>query len=264
MRRSSRLEPVRGSEHLAFRREEDRDSFFTEALGEPPSVYGERVISLEESVFRHWEPGRSKLGAAVTKGWEVPLPHEGERWLYLGAATGTTASHVADLVGARGAVYAVEFSVRPFSRLLSLAKHYPNLLPVLADARRPADYLGSVPPVDGLYVDVAQPDLVEITRRNARYFLRDLGALLLVVKTASMGRSRGPRAHLEGAVRELDELFDLNEPMNLEPFHRRHYLVGGTATRRLFQEEPASLPTPGTTTRPDPRAPAVPSPRPRP
>ena len=109
----------------------------TEALGDPPEVYGERIAAFEDRILRRWEPGRSKLAAAILRGYEGPLPSPSEKWLYLGAASGTTASHVADLVGGEGTVYAVEKSLRPIVRLLRLAERYPNLLPILGDARRP-------------------------------------------------------------------------------------------------------------------------------
>lgn len=222
------------SERLWRRGSDDPPSYWTEALAEPPDVYGERTAVSEGKVLRRWDPGRSKLGAAIAKGWTEPLPRDGERWLYLGAATGTTASHVADLAGPGGVVYAVEKSVRPFARLLRLAERYPNLAPILSDARRPADYLGLVPPVDGLYVDIAQPDQVAIAIENARLYLEGDGALLLALKTASMGRARTAREHLEAAVGELGRGFELEATEPLEPFHKRHYLIGARPTRRLF------------------------------
>ncbi|MCI4317530.1 MAG: fibrillarin-like rRNA/tRNA 2'-O-methyltransferase [Thermoplasmata archaeon] len=200
-------------------------------------MYGERTLAVPGGTLRRWEPGRSKLGAALAKGWIEPIPRPGERWLYLGASTGTTTSHVADLVGPEGRVYSLERSIRPFARLLSLSEKYPNILPILGDARHPEEYLGSVPPVDGVYVDVAQADQVDIAWENARHFLRGSGSLLLALKTSSMGRTMEPRAHLAAATERLTVGFELLPPVGLDPFHRRHYLVGGLATRRLYTEE---------------------------
>jgi fibrillarin-like pre-rRNA processing protein len=208
------------------RDEEGRRVAFTAGLGSPPAVYGERILVGGGRNWRRWDPTRSKLGAAVVKGWDDPLPRLGERWLYLGAATGTTASHVADLVGPTGGVYAVERSVRPFTRLLATAERYPNLFPILADARVPGRYVGDVPMVEGLYIDIAQPDQLEIVLTNARWFLRDRGALLFAVKTASMGRERSPQSHLHDVVRRLESEFEVRSSLALDPMHRRHYLVG--------------------------------------
>jgi fibrillarin-like pre-rRNA processing protein len=238
MRAPARYQRLGRSQRLARRAGDDPPSFWTEALGDPPSVYGERIVVSEGRTLRRWDPSRSKLGAALAKDWTEPLPREGERWLYLGAATGTTVSHVADLLGPTGAVYAVEKSVRPFSRLLLLSERYPNLAPILADARRPLDYISLVPPVDGVYIDVAQPDQVAIAVANARLFLRSDGALLLALKTASMGRDRSPREHLDEAVEELSGGFEVEATEPLEPFHKRHYLIGTRPTRRLFHVAP--------------------------
>ncbi len=234
MRRPRALPTDRGQPNLARTEEERHLVLWTRGLGEPPEVYGERVVYKDEEPWRRWEIPRSKLAAALEKGYSGPLPRPDERWLYLGAASGTTASHVADLVGRHGSVFAVEKSVRPFARLLSLAERYPNLLPILADARSPTSYLARVPPVDGLYVDVAQPDQVALTIENARWFLRPSGVVLLALKTSSMGREVSPREHLDRALRAFAEVGEPEEAVALDPFHKRHFLFAVHPTRRWF------------------------------
>lgn len=229
MRRSPPFEPHRGSPRLAVRRWGERRELWTETVGTPPPVYGERWREEDGRVLRSFEPARSKLAAGISAGWRGPLPRPGERWLYLGAASGSTASHVADLVGSGGAVYALERSLRPFARLLAVCARWPNLLPVLGDARDPASYADLVPPVAGLYADIAQPDQVAIVRRNAELLLAGPGAPVVVaLKTSSMGRDRSPGEHLDAAESELSRLLDLAPPVGLAPSHRAHYLVGGT------------------------------------
>lgn len=241
MRRAARFVPVEGAPNLRLRSGEERGSYWTVALGGEAAVHGERLAADEGFTLRHWEPAASKLAAALARGYDGPMPAPGERWLYLGAASGTTASHIGDLVGAAGSVHAVERSLRPFVRLVALAERYPNLLPSFADARHPASYAGDVPAVDGLYVDIAQPDQLEIARSNAARFLREDGWLLLALKTASMGRERDARGHRDDAVELLRPSFELEEPIGLEPFHRRHYLIAGRPKPRLF-EAPATAP----------------------
>ena len=51
--------------------------------------------------------------------------------LYLGAASGTTVSHVADIVGPEGMVYAVEFSHRSGRDLINVAKKRMNVVPII-------------------------------------------------------------------------------------------------------------------------------------
>ncbi|MFZ0831301.1 MAG: fibrillarin-like rRNA/tRNA 2'-O-methyltransferase [Thermoplasmata archaeon] len=220
----------RSSRRLHEIREGDRLVPATEALGTPPDVYGERLVSVRSGWWRRWDPYRSKLSSALVKGFRGPLPQPGERWLYLGAATGTTASHIADLVGPEGAVYAVEMSLRPFARLLRLAERYPNLFPILGDARRPDDYAAWVPPVDGVYSDIAQPDQVGIARRNADLFLRDGHPLLLVLKLSSLGRGRTPEELVDRAIAELRPFRAVAPALALEPFHRQHRFLAARAT----------------------------------
>ncbi|MDE1819946.1 MAG: fibrillarin-like rRNA/tRNA 2'-O-methyltransferase [Euryarchaeota archaeon] len=208
---------------------DDRPTFWTRALGETPEVYGERLREQDDATWRAIDPTRSKLGAALCKGLrELPVPPRG-RVLYLGGATGTTASHVADLVGRRGGVYVVEKSPRPFQRLLDVARRWPNLFPILGDAREPRTYLSWVPPVDALYLDISQPEQAEIATDHARLFLRSGGGLVLALKVPSLrkGGGRGPLSPAEEASRSLSRSFDLGPSVSLEPFHRGHFVITG-------------------------------------
>jgi rRNA 2'-O-methyltransferase fibrillarin len=69
------------------------------------SVYGEKRISIEGGVdgtkieYRVWNPFRSKLAAGVLGGLDDIFIKPGKKVLYLGAASGTSVSHVADIVG---------------------------------------------------------------------------------------------------------------------------------------------------------------------
>lgn len=245
---SRREVPAREPVRLRRTGRERHLELWTEAAGDPPPVYGERWREFDGHAFRSFEPGRSKLAAALVRDWQGGVPASGERWLYLGAASGTTASHVADLVGPTGRVYALEKSPRPFARLLRLSDRWPNLLPILSDARSPESYFDLVPAVDGVYVDIAQADQVDIARRNAEVYLSHPGApLVLALKTASMGRSRPPAAFLEQAESELERGFELDTSVRLDPFHRAHYLIGGRARPALFREETGAVlrPPPG-------------------
>lgn len=228
MRPGRAYRSVAGLPRLVESQRGDRRELWTQAVGDLPPVYGERWTEVAGQKFRLFEPGRSKLAAAIVRGWTGDLPAPGERWLYLGAASGTTASHVADLVGPDGRVYAVERSVRPFARLLALADRWANLRPILADAREPREYADLVPPVDGVYADIAQPDQLAIVLANAELLLESEGGrLLIALKTPSMGRGRSALAHREASETTLVELVTLAPSVSLEPFHRGHFMVGG-------------------------------------
>ena len=110
------------------------------------------------------------------------------RVLYLGAANGTTVSHVADYVEV---VYAVEFAPRPMQDLLEVCRRRRNIIPLMADAARPEQYAPLVEPVDLLYQDVAQPDQAAILLRNS-VFLKPGGILILMLKTRSVDVRKEP------------------------------------------------------------------------
>jgi len=229
MRTAAPFESSPGSPRLRSRTRGDRLELWTETVGSPPPVYGERWAAFGARSYRAFEPVRSKLASGIVRGWSGPVPASAERWLYLGAASGTTASHVADLLGPEGRLYAVERSLRPFARLLSVAERWPNLLPVLGDARDPIGYADRVPLVDGIYADVAQPDQVALVVANARVFLRDrAGMVVVALKTSSMGRALGAPAHLHASEEMLSAELDLAPSVRLDPFYRSHYLIGGT------------------------------------
>jgi rRNA 2'-O-methyltransferase fibrillarin len=102
------------------------------------SVYGEKRISIstpnpttgeEEKVeYRVWNPFRSKLAAGILGGLDDIHIKPGAKVLYLGAASGTSVSHVSDIVGPEGTVYAVEFSHRSGRDLINMAKKRTNII----------------------------------------------------------------------------------------------------------------------------------------
>lgn len=119
------------------------DALMTKNLAPGESVYNEKRVSVdnkesgEKVEYRVWNPFRSKLAAAIVGGIENIYMQPGSKVLYLGAASGTTVSHVADLVGPEGAVYAVEFSKRSGRDLVNMAKKRTNVIPIIEDARHP-------------------------------------------------------------------------------------------------------------------------------
>jgi len=106
----------------------------------------------------------------------------GSKVLYLGAASGTTVSHVSDIVGAEGMVYAVEYSHRSGRDLIEVAKKRTNIVPIIEDARHPQRYRMLVPMVDVIFQDVAQPDQARILAINAQHFLKNGGHFVLSIK----------------------------------------------------------------------------------
>ena len=122
------------------------------SVPKPDPKEGEENEKIE---YRVWNPFRSKLGAGVVGGIEDIHMGPGSKVLYIGAASGTTVSHVSDIVGPEGAVYAVEFSHRVGRDLVNMAKKRTNVIPIIEDARHPQKYRMLVPMVDCIFADVA-------------------------------------------------------------------------------------------------------------
>jgi fibrillarin-like pre-rRNA processing protein len=180
-------------------------------------VYGERMLA----GARVWDPFRSKLAALYYAGTGVELT-PGMRVLYLGAANGTTVSHVADYVEV---VYAVEFAPRPMQDLLEVARRRKNLVPIMADASRPEQYAPLVEAVDLIYQDVAQPDQAAILVRNCA-FLRPGGQAILMLKTRSVDVRKTPEEVFRETIAGLAAAgLEIVESVWLSPFHQDHAAI---------------------------------------
>ncbi|CDJ64807.1 fibrillarin, putative [Eimeria necatrix] len=152
----------------------------------------------------------------------------GSKVLYLGAANGTTVSHVSDIVGPSGVVFAVEFSARAGRDLTDLAKKRNNIIPILEDARQPLKYRMLVDSVDVLFADVAQPDQARILALNASLFLKDSGWFLISIKASCVDSTARPEAVFAAEVDKLrKEKCKPKEQLTLEPYHRDHAVVIG-------------------------------------
>jgi len=191
--------PLAGEEHLATR---------------GPPVYGEPT----DGTWRAWDPGRSKLGAMLDLGVETGLAG-GDSVLYLGAAAGTTASHVADFAGP---TYAVEFAPRPARDLVGVAADRGNLFPLLKDAREPATYAHVVEAdLDAVVQDVATRGQARVAALNRR-FLADDGRLVAAVKARSEDVTAEPGDVFEDVLAELEETYEVLATERLEPHHDDH------------------------------------------
>uniref|UniRef100_UPI00398F22C8 rRNA 2'-O-methyltransferase fibrillarin n=1 Tax=Pristiophorus japonicus TaxID=55135 RepID=UPI00398F22C8 len=162
------------------------DALVTRNMVPGESVYGEKRIGVEEAEtkieYRAWNPFRSKLAAAILGGIDQIHIKPGAKVLYLGAASGTTVSHVSDIVGPDGLVYAVEFSHRSGRDLINVAKKRTNIIPIIEDARHPHKYRMLLGMVDVIFADVAQPDQGRIVALNAHHFLKVGGHFVISIK----------------------------------------------------------------------------------
>ena len=217
--------------------EEDKKSFFwiksegqkklaTENLVPGNQVYKEKLIKQKGTEFRLWDPFRSKLAAAIMKELEH-FPFENRtKVLYLGASTGTTISHISDIVGPSGIIFGVEHASRVARDFLDrVASHRANIIPILQDARKPKEYFSVFGKVDIVYVDIAQPDQTKIAMENCELFLKKNGYFYLIIKTRSIDVTKAPSKIIEEEIEKLKPKFEILQTINLHPYDKDHAMV---------------------------------------
>jgi fibrillarin-like pre-rRNA processing protein len=199
----------------------------TRNLAPGRKVYGEELVNVSGVEYRLWNPSRSKLGAAIMKGLKCNPIVPGAKVLYLGVASGTTCSHVSDIIGESGHVWGVDFASRPIRDLIDqVAKYRRNLTPILNDARQPQGYAFQVSKVETIFADVAQPDQADIVVKNARLFLKKGGYAMLSIKSRSIDVGRAPAEIYRDQVRILEAGgFRVEEVVELDPYELDHALA---------------------------------------
>ncbi|WPH03365.1 Fibrillarin [Acrodontium crateriforme] len=242
------IEPHRHAGVFVARGKEDL--LVTKNLTPGEAVYGEKRISIDtpnttsgdaagadgptstKTEYRVWNPFRSKLAAGILGGLENIHMKPGSKVLYIGAASGTSVSHVADIVGPTGTVFAVEFSHRSGRDLINMATHRTNVIPIVEDARHPLKYRMLVGMVDCIFADVAQPDQARIVGLNAHQFLKVGGGVLISIKASCIDSTAAPDAVFAREVVKLrEERIKPKEQLTLEPFERDHAMVVGIYER---------------------------------
>ena len=190
------------------------------------NVYGEQLIKIKEKEYREWVPFRSKLCAAIKKGIKYFPFKKGSKVLYLGAGSGTTISHISDIVGKDGIIYAVEISERPLRDLVKLAEIRQNIIPILADARLTETYENLIlEKVDVVYEDVADPDQIKILVKNSEKFLKQDGIAEIAIKSQSISSTKPPKEVYKECLQELEKHFEILDKVELDPYEKFHLFV---------------------------------------
>ncbi len=199
----------------------------TKNLAPTISVYGESLIREGEVEYRTWDAYRSKLAAAILKNINTLPLRRGKTVLYLGSASGTTASHVSDILEDEGRVYCVEFAQRSMRELIdTVCGSRTNVYPILADARLPEAYRALVSHVDVIYSDVAQPEQAKILADNADLFLKPKGSVIIAIKSRSVDVTMEPTDVFKQEITILENRnFTLVQAVRLEPYEKDHALV---------------------------------------
>jgi len=214
--------------------EDGTERLATKNLAPGKNVYGERLVKFMGVEYRLWDPFRSKLAAAVLRNLKTVPIKPTHKVLYLGAASGTTASHVSDIIGENGHVYCVEFASRAIRELVrNVCEFRSNMSPILADARLPERYSMLVGKVDDIYCDIAQPEQARVLADNADMFLVDGGRIMLAIKAQSIDVTKEPS---EVYRQEIDILkargFRIEDVVHLEPYDKAHVMIAAQHVRK--------------------------------
>ncbi|MBN2250547.1 MAG: fibrillarin-like rRNA/tRNA 2'-O-methyltransferase [Candidatus Altiarchaeota archaeon] len=185
-------------------------------------VYDENLIKADGREYRSWDPFRSKLAAAILNGLrEFPFRRDSSV-LYLGASSGTTASHLSDIC-CDGTIYCLEYSKRMMRNLCVVCGAKGNMIPMLGDARYPVKYAHKMGSVDVVYQDIAQPNQAEILIKNAEEF--SPGHAILSIKSRSINAVKSPKQVFREETDKLRSGFDILQSIDLRPYDKDHMLL---------------------------------------
>ncbi len=186
-------------------------------------VYGEELITYKDIEYRMWNPYRSKLAAAILNNLKEVKIQPGSKVLYLGAANGTTPSHVSDIISRTGRVYCVEISKRSMRDLVEVCELRNNMLPILSDAMEVDNYSKIIPDesCDVIYQDASARDQAGILIKNTR-FLKKGGYAYFIIKSQSIDVGKNPKDVFKSELEKLKDLYEVKEKIDLNPFDKLH------------------------------------------
>lgn len=203
-----------------------KGDFLTRNLVPGEKVYGEDLVRIKDAEYRLWDYTRSKPAAALKNGLKNFPLKEGMKVLYLGIASGTTASHFSDIVGKNGIIYGVDIGERVLRQIIPLAEKRGNIAPILGDSRKPEEYRSLIlEKVDLVFEDVASDDQIPILIRNCDMFLKSEGFAIIAIKSQSIDVTKKPQKVYEESLRELEKHFRLIEKVELDPYEKHHMFV---------------------------------------
>lgn len=202
--------------------EDKRRRLYTINLAPGKKVYGERLVKENNMEYREWNAHKSKLAAVILKKAPNIFIRKDEVVLYLGCSTGTTCSHVSDIVGKNGFVFALDFAPRVMREIVFVSENRKNMAVILADANKPKSYSDKVSQVDVVYQDIAQKNQLDIFLKNVSVFLKKEGCALLAVKARSIDIAKKPRQIFNDIKEKLEKELTIIDYRTLEPFQKDH------------------------------------------
>ncbi len=205
---------------------QEKIKLYTKNLDVGYRVYGEKLIEYRGEEYREWDPFRSKLAALILENPANNFLSDDLNCLYLGASSGTTISHLSDILRS-SVIYGVEFAERSIRQLIQNTSGRKNIIPILGDARYPESYANSIfTKADIIYQDVAQPNQAEIAIHNCNYYLKDDGILILAIKSQSID-SIQKSERIYAKEKKILEKADYNiiESVNIHRYASNHIVL---------------------------------------
>jgi fibrillarin-like pre-rRNA processing protein len=216
-------------QHIFWFQVEGEKKLATENLMPGNQVYNEKLLDVKGVEYRIWNPFRSKLAASIMNGLKDFPFNKKSDVLYLGVSTGTTISHISDIVGQDGTIFGIEHATRVARDFLDrVASHRKNIVPIIQDARKPEEFFSVYKKVDVVYVDIAQPDQTDIAIENCKLYLKSGGYLFLIIKTRSIDVTKDPKIVIKNEIKKLESLFEIKQTIDLQPYDKDHAMVVAT------------------------------------
>ena len=209
---------------------EGEEKLATENLIPGNQVYNEKLVQHKGTECRIWNPFRSKLAASIMNGLDDFPFTQNSDVLYLGVSTGTTISHISDIIGRNGIIFGIEHASRVARDFLDrVASYRKNIVPIIHDARKPEEFFSVYKKVDAVYVDIAQPDQTDIAIENCKLYLKSGGYLFLIIKTRSIDVVKDPKKVIKDEIKKLGTLFQIKQTIDLHPYDKDHAMVIATS-----------------------------------
>ena len=205
--------------------DKSRNRLYTLNLAPGRRVYGEQLVKQNNIEYREWDAYGSKLAAAILNNCSNIFLRKDDVVLYLGSASGTTASHVSDIVGKDGFVFAVDVAPRVMKDLIFNCEGRKNIAPILADANHTKELMGRISAVDVIYQDIAQKNQVDILLKNINMFLKKDGYAIIAVKARSIDVTKHPKQLFKEVRERLEKELIIVDYRTLEPYQRDHCLL---------------------------------------
>ena len=198
---------------------------FTKSIAPGDAPFDERIMRDQGEEYREFDPTRSKLAATIMKGSTNVGIRKNDVVLYLGVSHGYTASYVSDMVGKGGLIFGIDPAPRVIRDLVFLTRQRPNIVPILANANHPEEYVGRVCLADVVYQDVSQKNQAEIFLKNCKIFLKKGGYGLLAVKARSINIKQNSKQIFNDVRKIVEAELTVIDFRILDPLEKDHCMI---------------------------------------